>query len=155
NNQVIDSAIGTDIQETAALGNGAGGVLISSTAGGNVIGSAVTGWSPAPSPAVLVNIISGNDGNGVTLADGAKNDAVLNNWIGRDVTGGATLPNTGVPIQTNANHNLVYGNSVSGALPLESPTGQVQALYIGWLGWAADPGSFQDRMQTYLTDVLN
>ena len=37
---VADSAIGTDIQEVGALGNGAGGVLLDSTGIGNVIGTA-------------------------------------------------------------------------------------------------------------------
>jgi autotransporter passenger strand-loop-strand repeat protein len=155
NNIVKNGAIGTNIQESAALPNEAGGVLISSTGTGNVIGAALTGWSPAPSPSVLVNIVSGNNGNGITLGSGARGDAIINNWIGLDLVGAPTLPNTGLPIQTNANHNLVYGNSATGSLPLESPTGQLQALYIGWFGWAADPESFQLRMQSFLTEVLN
>ena len=36
NNVIADSAIGTDIQEVGALGNGAGGVLLDSTGIGNV-----------------------------------------------------------------------------------------------------------------------
>src|SRR5690349_998557 len=154
NNVVINSAIGTDIQETAPLANGQGGVLVSSTGHGNVIGSPIVGGSPVPSPAALVNIISGNDGNGVTLAPGASLDAVINNWIGLDITGAGTLPNTGGSIQTNSSYNLVYGNAATGTLPTQSLTAQLEALYIGWFGWAADPGSYATRMQTLLTDVL-
>jgi autotransporter passenger strand-loop-strand repeat protein len=155
NNTVKSSAIGTDIQELIALPNGEGGVLIDSTGPGNVIGVPLTGWSPLPSPAVLVNIISGNDGNGITLGPNASGNVILNNWIGLNVVGAPSLPNTGETIQTNGNRNLIYGNTSYGSLPLESPTGQLQALYIGWFGWAADPESFNLRMETYLTDILN
>ena len=154
NNVVIDSAIGTDIQETAALANGAGGVLVSSTGHGNVIGSPIVGWTQVPSPSASVNIISGNDGNGVTLGSAASFDAVINNWIGLDISGAGTLPNTGAPVQTNSHYNLIYGSASTGTLPTESLTGQLEALYIGWFGWAADPGSYATRMQTLLTDVL-
>jgi len=105
-------------------------------------------------PTMLVNIISGNDGNGVTLAPGASLDAVINNWIGLDITGAGTLPNTGGSIQTNSSYNLVYGNAATGTLPTQSLTAQLEALYVGWFGWAADPGSYATRMQTLLTDVL-
>ncbi|MFI5030634.1 MAG: beta strand repeat-containing protein, partial [Reyranellales bacterium] len=154
NNTVIDSAIGTDIQETAAMANGAGGVLVSSTGHGNVIGTPIVGSTPVPSPAALVNSLRGNDGNAVTLAPGAALDAVINNWIGLDITGAGTLPNTGTSIQTNSSYNLVYGNAATGTLPAQSVTGQLEALYVGWFGWAADPGSFATRMETMLTDVL-
>ena len=121
------------------MANGAGGVLVSSTGHGNVIGTPIVGSTPVPSPAALVNIISGNDGNGVTLAPGASLDAVINNWIGLDITGAGTLPNTGTSIQTNSSYNLVYGNAATGTLPAQSVTGQLEALYVGWFGWAADP----------------
>lgn len=157
NNTIADSAIGTDIQEEAALPNGAGGVLVSSTGTGNVVGQANTGWSPLPSPAANVNVISGNNGSGVELASGVNGNAVINNWIGLDIEGRATLPNDN-PLLNNGGNNLIYGNYTSsppGALPVQSPTGQLEALYIGWFGRAADPAGFQQQMSGYLTQILD
>jgi parallel beta-helix repeat protein len=110
NNTVIASAIGTDIQQTAALGNGAGGVLLSSTGPGNVIGNPDIAPSPAPSPSDQFNIISGNTGNAITIAAGSHDASVINNWIGLNIAGQPVLPNSGVPIQNDGTGNLVYGN---------------------------------------------
>lgn len=153
NNVVADSAIGTNIQELAALPNGQGGVLLSSSGIGNVVGTAIVGYSPLPSPAALVNVISGNTGAGVTIDPGVQFNAVLNNWIGFNVFGQAVLPNTGANIVDNGGTNLVYGNTATGPLPVESPTGQLEALYIGWFGRAADPVGFSQNMETLLGEI--
>ena len=155
NNTIADGAVGTDIQELAALPNGAGGILLNGTGANNVVGTAVTGWSPLASPAERVNVISGNDGNGVTIAPGVNGDAVINNWIGLNILGQPSLPNSGVPIDDNGGVNLIYGNSSTGPLPLQSPTGQLEVLYIGWYGRAADPAGFDSQMQSFLTQILN
>ena len=154
NNTVKDSAVGTNIQETAALPNGAGGILLAGTGSNNVVGSAIVPGTPAPSPAALLNIISGNNGNGVTLASGVNGDAVINNWIGLNIAGQPVLPNTGLPIQNNGGSNLVFGNVPTGSLPVQSPTGQLEALYIGWFGRAADAPGFQYWMSNELTQIL-
>ncbi len=151
NNVVGQSAIGTDIQEAFALGNGAGGVLVSSTGIGNVVGTAHTGFSPLPAPAVLYNVISGNDGDGVELAPGTNHNAVINNWIGLDVRGEGSLPNSGLPVDNAGTNNLVYGNVNSGPVPVESPTAQLELLYVGWYGRAADPTGFTSNMEELLT----
>lgn len=153
NNTIADSAIGTNIQELDALPNGAGGVLLSGSGIGNVIGTAIVGFSPLPSPAAHVNVISGNTGAGVTIDAGVDFNAVLNNWIGLNVFGQAVLPNTGPNIVDNGGTNLVYGNAASGPLPVESPTGQLEALYIGWFGRAADPLGFRENMETILGEL--
>ncbi|UPY38952.1 hypothetical protein [Sediminicoccus sp. KRV36] len=153
NNVIGQSAIGTDIQEFAALPNGAGGVLLESTGIGNVIGSASVGWSPLPEPAVLVNVISGNTGNGVTIDPGVQLNAVVGNWIGLNVYGQSTLPNGGTAIMDAGNRNLLYGNLTVGPspIPIESPTSQLELLYVGWFGRAADPLGFEARMDQLLT----
>lgn len=110
-NIVFATAIGTDIQQTAALGNGAGGVLLSSSGGGNVIGTPQISSTPSPSPSDQYNIISGNDGNGITLGPDANRDSIVNNWIGLNITGLLVLPNTGVAIQDDGTSNLIYGNA--------------------------------------------
>ena len=155
NNVISDSAIGTDIQEVGALGNGAGGVLLDSTGSGNVVGTAYTGFSPLPAPAVRVNVISGNDGAGVELDPGTNFNAVINNWIGLDVRGEGSLPNSGAPIDDDGGVNLIYGNLYSGPVPVESPTAQLELLYVGWFGRAADPADFAVRMEELLTRILD
>ena len=110
NNVVFSTAIGTDIQQIAALGNGAGGVLLSSSGGGNVIGTPQISSTPSPSPSDQYNIISGNDGNGITLGPDANRDSIVNNWIGLNIQGLLVLPNTGVAIQDDGTSNLIYGN---------------------------------------------
>ncbi len=92
---------------------------------------------PAPSPSAQVNIISGNDGPGVIIASGTNGDAVINNWIGLNIAGQGTLPNTGGAIQNNGGYNIVYGNAAAGALPVQSPTLQLESLFVGWFGRAA------------------
>jgi hypothetical protein len=153
NNVVGQSAIGTDIQELAALPNGAGGVLLQSTGVGNVIGTANVGWSPLPAPATLVNVISANTGNGVTLDPGVDLAAVVGNWIGLNVNGQGTLPNGGTAIQDGGTYNLIFGNLTAGPapLPMQSPTSQLEALYVGWFGRAADPLGFEEQMSELLT----
>ncbi len=153
-NVIGQSAIGTDIQEAAAIGNGAGGVLVSSTGVGNVVGTAYTGFSPLPAPAARYNVISGNDGPGVELDPGTRYNAVINNWIGLDVRGEGSLPNTGVPIDNAGVDNLIYGNVYSGPVPVESPTGQLEALFVGWFGRAAAPAGFQQDMEKVLSLML-
>jgi hypothetical protein len=155
NNVIADSAIGTDIQEVGALGNGAGGVLLDSTGSGNVVGTAYTGFSPLPAPAVRVNVISGNDGAGVELDPGTNFNAVINNWIGLDVRGEGSLPNSGAPIDDDGGTNLIYGNLYSGPVPVESPTAQLELLYVGWFGRAAAPADFAVRMEELLTRILD
>ncbi|MBI2742201.1 MAG: hypothetical protein HYX38_37380 [Rhodospirillales bacterium] len=154
NNVIGQSAIGTDIQEAAAIGNGAGGVLVSSTGIGNVVGTAYTGFSPLPAPAARYNVISGNDGPGVELDSGTHYNAVINNWIGLDVRGEGSLPNTGLPVDNAGTNNLIYGNAYSGPVPVESPTGQLELLYVGWYGRAGDPTGFANQMEELLTLIL-
>ena len=157
NNVISQSAIGTNIQELAAIPNGAGGVLLESTGIGNVVGTAHVGWSPLPAPAVLVNVISGNTGNGVTLDTGVELNAVIQNWIGLNLDGQFTLPNGGNAIVDGGDNNLIFGNLTTGPtpLPLESPTSQLEALYVGWFGRAADPLGFDDRMEQLLTLITD
>ena len=154
NNVIADSAIGTNIQELAALANTAGGVLVSTTGTGNVIGSPQTGWTPLPSPAVSHNVISGNTGPGVTLAAGTNFNAVINNYIGLNILAQPVLLNGGGAIQNDGGANLIYGNGAHGPLPWQSPTGQLEALFVGWFGRAAAPAGFQQDMEKVLSLML-
>ncbi len=104
-NVVLGNLIGTDINGTAKLGNGADGLLING-ATANTVGGAAPGAG---------NVISGNTSDGVHLIDTSEN-VVLGNLIGTDVHGTANLGNTsaGVYMFSDATANTV-GGTASGA----------------------------------------
>jgi Right handed beta helix region len=99
-NDVFNSFIGTKVSGRAALGNQQGGVLIAGHAYGNVIGQRTR--PPA-------NLVSGNNGIGVTLGRGTAGNSVLNNYIGLGKHGGY-LPNGGLPIVNAGHGNIISGN---------------------------------------------
>jgi parallel beta-helix repeat protein len=109
NNEVINSFIGTDVVGEAALGNDLGGILVGQTSHNDTIGgSAVTPSEP------VADLVSGNMGNGITLAPGTDSIQVINNSIGFTRTGQPTLPNTGQPIvSTGSTNDTITGNQIA------------------------------------------
>jgi Right handed beta helix region len=99
-NKVFDSYVGTSLLGTSAMGNAKGGVLLSGSATRNLIGAVTK--PPA-------NLISGNTGNGVTLASGTRRDLVIANFIGLDRFG-HPLANTGRPIVNRGTGNIIRAN---------------------------------------------
>jgi titin len=107
-NQVEGNYIGTDITGTLALGNVYEGVFIGVGTSNNVIGGTVAGAG---------NLISGNNGNGVTIAEiGTTANILQGNYIGTDVTGIFPLGNSGhgVAIVAGASNNSI-GGTIRGA----------------------------------------
>ena len=88
NNVVIAGDVGTTSTGKAAMPNQKGGIIVDGTSHDDTIG----GLQPGSS-----NMISGNIGNGVSLAAGTGFIQVLHNTIGFDRTG-QPLPNTGQPV---------------------------------------------------------
>jgi hypothetical protein len=102
-NWVFNSDIGTDVLGTTALGNGAGGILVGGSATNNTIGGA----SSDPSMPTA-NLISGNDGNGLTLTTGTSFNQVIGNSVGLDRFGLPVLPNLGIAIlASGTGYNVV------------------------------------------------
>jgi YVTN family beta-propeller protein/parallel beta-helix repeat protein len=101
-NLIRGNFIGTSAAATAAIPNSDG------VAGG---GTANTIGGP---DAADRNVISGNEGNGVTLFSGGSS-VVEGNYIGTDVSGAAAVPNLrgGVSVHESAG-NRVAGNVISG-----------------------------------------
>jgi titin len=107
-NLVLGNRIGTDVNGTAALGNGRDGVRIVRLATANTIGGTAAGSA---------NVISRNGGNGVYLmGNGVSGNVVLGNRIGTDKSGAARLGNArdGVLIAAGATRNTI-GGTVAGA----------------------------------------
>ena len=83
-NLITGNFIGTDVNGTAALGNGFDGVL--SFSSGNTIGGTTLGAR---------NVISGNQLDGISLVNAAATgNLVLGNYIGTDVNGTKAMGNT-------------------------------------------------------------
>lgn len=132
--RIQGNKIGTDIDGIDSLRNGTG--VMVDNASGVVIGGTAAGAG---------NVISGNDGNGVTIVGaGATGNTIQGNYIGTDVTGTARLGNGGfgVLIDDNSSGNTVGGttaearNVISGnLLGIQISDGSsgnvVQGNYIG------------------------
>jgi len=99
--------IGTDANGTASIPNLVAGVMLSTSATGNIVGGTVPGAR---------NVISGNNGRGVDIRGAATTgNIVIGNYIGLDANG-ATLPNVfGVHISDGA-----FGNRIGGTAPGEA-----------------------------------
>jgi hypothetical protein len=112
-NQIFNNYIGTNTGGHNAQPNGQGGIYVGGTAKNTVIGGTSTDASMP-----TLNLISGNTGNGVTLAAGSSFTQVLNNWIGLDSSGSRLLPNSGLPIVADpaSTSNTISGNVMT--LPL-------------------------------------
>ncbi|TFH35486.1 MAG: hypothetical protein E4G95_06845, partial [Bacteroidia bacterium] len=98
-NTVQGNYIGTNLDGAVAMGNGQEGILINGP--GNFIGGREPGTK---------NLISGNN-IGISLKDSADYNLILGNYIGTDVTGIDSIPNTlqGIYINSGASYNRVGG----------------------------------------------
>ena len=105
-NQVLGNLIGSGLDGTADVGNGADGVLVT-VAGANIIGGANSGEG---------NLISGNGNDGIELSGlSTTNTIVRGNRIGTTSGGTTALLNGvhGVNINTSSRSNII-GGIVSG-----------------------------------------
>ena len=106
-NKVFNSFIGTNTLGFKPLGNQRGGIYIGGSATHNIVGGK-GGTSSKPQR----NLISGNSGNGVTLAGASSYTKVIGNWIGLSRSGHRRIPNSGRPIvvKPGSDHNTIKDN---------------------------------------------
>jgi CSLREA domain-containing protein len=103
--RIAGNYVGTDASGTKALGNNFFGVYIDSGSN-NIVG----GTSAAER-----NVISGNDGSGVLIADSDTNaNKVLGNFIGADKNGAAVLGNSANGVSIYGSNNTVVGSAKGG-----------------------------------------
>jgi hypothetical protein len=153
-NIVQGNFVGVNPFGTTGIGNGNSGVAIDQGAKSNLIGGILTG-----------NVISGNGGSGVFIADaGTTGNIIEGNYIGLNAAGSSGIANAyyGVEIYTPLNTiggnlagagNVVSGNGASGIfLSSASASGNsVLGNYIGLnaVGSAAIPNA------VYGVEIMN
>jgi CSLREA domain-containing protein len=106
-NSVRGNYIGTNIDGSAAIPNGADGVRIGNGASNNTIGGIAVGAG---------NVISGNASDGIQIQNsGTTGNQVEGNLIGTNPAGTSALPNgnDGVIIKTGASTNIIGGTTVA------------------------------------------
>ena len=102
---IAGNRIGTNATGTAALGNALGGVRIAGAAINITIGGSATADR---------NLLSGNAGSGVTVADiGTTGNVIAGNYIGTNAAGIGALSNTGdgINVSGGASGNTIGGNT--------------------------------------------
>lgn len=117
-NVIAGNYIGTSANGLSSVRNGLSGVLLSSQASNNTVGTKTN--SPANSSAG--NLISGNGQYGVQLEFQTDRNNVSGNWIGTDVSGNQAIPNVsgGVRLTSRSVENVIGGllsnqqNKISG-----------------------------------------
>lgn len=156
NVNIFDNSVGYDVLKVRGIGNHAGGILYATSGSGNIIGGdSVDPLQPT------ANYIGGNNGDGLILLYGTTGVAVLNNVFGLDRLGNLVAPNLGQALALDGS----FGNSIVGnlggtsadialGLPPQSPYAQIEALYVGYFGRAADPSGMDYWMKSALTDLL-
>ncbi len=124
NNRILGNFIGTDVTGSVALGNVFAGIQVREGASGNIIGGSDPGAG---------NLISGNQGCGIQFVNaGTASNSVLGNYIGTDVNGTSSIPNTstGVSIGDGASGNFV-GDTAPGAGNVISGNGVIGVELAG------------------------
>jgi titin len=105
-NLVQGNYIGTDVNGTADLGNGTWGILLN-TSPGNTIGGTAAGAK---------NVISGNNTIGIEMVNPqATGNVVQGNYIGTDANGSADLGNGTWGVLLNTSPGNTIGGTVAGA----------------------------------------
>jgi trimeric autotransporter adhesin len=107
NNTIVGNYIG----RFSASGTDAGAAEANGDSGIEVNGTNTTiGGSNASDR----NVISGNEGEGISLTTNSSGSVVQNNYIGTTASGTADLGNTNVGIRITSASNLVSNNLISG-----------------------------------------
>ncbi|MDX2214476.1 MAG: DUF4347 domain-containing protein [Oculatellaceae cyanobacterium bins.114] len=111
NNTVIGNYIGTNAAGTGAIANGSGNVTDAGVYIIDAINNTIGGFSSDER-----NVVSGNNGTGIILSDGATENSVRGNYIGTQVDGTSALGNSigGIRIQNGAFENSI-GGAITGA----------------------------------------
>lgn len=104
-NTLDQNFIGTNAAGTAAVPNGGSGVALSAYAGYNTIGDFTGNRS---------NLISGNNGPGVSIDSTSYQNSLAGNYLGLDAAGTSALQNGEAGVQIGGRNNELRSNVISG-----------------------------------------
>lgn len=138
NNRIQGNLIGLKADGSGPLPNTNAGIRITGTSKNNIIGGGTTG---------TLNVISGNQGEGVIIEESATGNRIAGNFIGTNLTGTATFGNgaEGVRI-TNAPGNVI-GGTTPALRNLISGNGRlVNAAGVAIVGSTAKNNSIQGNL---------
>jgi parallel beta-helix repeat protein len=127
-NVVRGNYIGTDAAGSAAIGNGANGVMISGGSDNQIVDNVISGQITQPMAGVFIT--GGGTGNvlyGNFVGTNATGTAAIANWWGVNIEG-ASSNTVGGP---SANRNVISGNFNTGVRIFSSDTCVVQGNLIG------------------------
>jgi hypothetical protein len=123
-NIIRKNKIGTDIKGEGKLPNLEGGLMISDSARKTKIGG---------DDSLGGNLISGNNGNGVTITgQGTSQTRLMKNLIGTDYSGTKVLANEGhgILISNGASYNYIGGRTRKGTYNLPGESGKFEENVI-------------------------
>ena len=102
-NTVVGNYIGTDLTGSYGIKNGGDGVWIGNGASSNIIGGTVG------------NVISGNEDEGIEIADSnSRDNLIIGNFIGTNAAGTGAVANEGMGVLIEgAKNNTIGGSSPS------------------------------------------
>lgn len=132
---ILNNLIGTDRTGTAALGNAGDGVRIEGGADHRVGGTQGSD----------INVIAGNDLDGVHVFSGGLNTRIEGNLIGTDITGSVALGNGGAGVRIRASQ-IAIGGDAQGAGNVISGNGDAGVLLVGSAGAPADSNRIQGNV---------
>ena len=156
-NLVAGNDIGTDVTGAVSISNGTG-VEIDSAASSNTIGGTTAGAG---------NVISGNSGDGVDIADdGTTSNVVAGNKIGTDSTGSLARPNAvGIEVDdvsgntiggTTADAGNMIAFNTGDAIDVDSGTGDAilrNLIFSNGAGIVLISGGNDDQIAPVITSV--
>jgi len=125
-NTVVSNRIGTNRGGSVRIGNGGAGILITRRSNNNEIGGTAfidkatgqannpTGDKGTTTPVLVVpplgNLVSGNRGDGIIIAEGSRGNVLNGNFVGTTADGDGALGNGGDGVWVaNANNNSLIG----------------------------------------------
>ena len=141
-NEVYGNIVGLNQAGNSELGNGVGGILVSSA------GVPGPGYTIIGGSGEAANLVSGNNGNGISVSfsgGGLLHSRVVGNLIGTDATGTVAIGNHGIGLDisqaeycyiggvTSAEGNVIGGNDSAGLyiVGMDAFSCEVYSNFIG------------------------
>lgn len=135
NNIVSGNYIGTNIDGTAAIANGADGVLINDAGNGTATGNRIGGTAnvtPDGPCSGECNLVSGNGYNGIGVWHaGAPNNIIKGNYVGVNAAGSWVIRNANIGVELNETPDNTVGGTTAAERNVLSGNGGAGVFITG------------------------